>query len=90
MASRARYPTQFHNSIVVNECRKSKNKVLHTTHDIRASIKTTLFENIPAPLLHTGIGNLVSPRVCSLLKLVLLCSREASELEIVFVDIQKY
>ena len=32
------------------ECRRSKIKVLHTTQDIKVSIKSTLFENIPAPL----------------------------------------
>ena len=35
------------------EYRRSKIKVLHTTQDIKVSIKSTLFENIPAPLLHT-------------------------------------
>ena len=42
--------------------------------DIKVSIESTFFENIPAPLLNT----------------VLLCSREASEPEIVFADIQKH
>jgi len=55
--------------------------VLYTTQDINVSIKSTLFENIPAPLLH---------RVCSVLKLVLLCSCDASASEIVFADIQKH
>ena len=45
--------TQFHNVIVVPtiEYRRSKNKVVHTTQDINVSIKSTLFENIPAPIL---------------------------------------
>ena len=46
--------TQFHNLIVVPtiEYRRSKNNVVHTTQDINVSIKSTLFENIPAPILH--------------------------------------
>ena len=50
--------TQFHNVIVVPtiEYRRSKNKVVHTTQDINVSIKSTLFENIPAPILHTLAG----------------------------------
>ena len=55
LASRTWYATQFHNIIVVPtiEYRRSKIKVLHTTQDIKVSIKSTLFENIPASLLHT-------------------------------------
>ena len=50
--------TQFHNVIVVPtiEYRRSKNKVVHTTQDINVSIKSTLFENNPAPILHTLAG----------------------------------
>ena len=50
--------TQFHNVIVVPtiEHRRIKNKVVHTTQDINVSIKSTLFENIPAPILHTLAG----------------------------------
>ena len=49
---------QFHNVIVVPtiEYRRSKNKVLHTTQDINVSIKSTLFENISAAILHTLAG----------------------------------
>ena len=66
-------------------------KVLHTTQDIKFSIKSTLFENIPAPLLHTLAEAIDSAtRVSSVVKLVFLCSRDASEPEIVFVDIQKH
>ena len=87
------YPKQFHNFIVVptTEYRRSKNKVLHTTKDINVSIKSTLFENIPAPFLHdlTLAGAIDrQPRVCSVLQLLLLCGRDASEPEIVLVDIQ--
>ena len=47
--------TQFHNVIVVPtiEYRRSKNKVVHTSQDINVSIKSTLFENISAAILHT-------------------------------------
>ena len=50
--------TQFHNVIIVPtiEYRISKNKVVHTTQDINVSINSTLFENIPAPILHTLAG----------------------------------
>ena len=50
--------TQFHNVIVVPtiEYRRSKNKVVHTTQGINVSIKSTLLENIPAPILHTLAG----------------------------------
>ena len=50
--------TQFHIVIVVPtiEYRRSKNKVAHTTQDINVSIKSTLFENIPAAILHTLAG----------------------------------
>ena len=51
--------TQFHNVIFVPTIeyrRRSKNKVVHTTQDIDVSIKSTLFENISAPLLHTLAG----------------------------------
>ena len=59
--------TQFHIVIVVPtiEYKRSKNKVVHTTQDINVSIKSALFENIPAAILHThagrerSIGNLV-------------------------------
>ena len=46
------------------EYRRSKIKVLHTTQDIKVSIKLTLFENIPAPLLHTLAEAIVSPTSC--------------------------
>ena len=55
LVSRTWYAIQFHNIIVVPtiEYRRSKIKVLHTTQDIKVSIKSNLYENIPAPLLHT-------------------------------------
>ena len=89
------YPKQFHNFIVVptTEYGRSKNKVLNTTKDINVSIKSTLFENIAAPLLHdhTLAGAIDrQPRVCSVLQLLLLCGRDAKEPEIVLVDIQKH
>ena len=40
--------------------------------------------------IHSLKRSIRQPRVCSVLKLVLLCSRDASEPEIVFVDIQKH
>ena len=43
-----------HNFTILSLCQLlCKIKVLHTTQDIKVSIKSTLFENIPAPLLHT-------------------------------------
>ena len=59
-------PTQFHNFIVVPtiEYRRSKNKVLHTTQDIKVSIESTLFENIPAPLLQTLTEAIDSATLC--------------------------
>ena len=58
--------TQFHNVMVVpaSEYRRTKNKVVHTTQDISVSIKSTLFENIPVPLLHTLAGAIDSQRSC--------------------------
>ena len=41
-----------------------KNKVVHTTQDINVSIKSTLFENIPVPLLHTLAGAIDGQRSC--------------------------
>ena len=38
------------------EYRRSKNKVVHTTQDINVSIQSTLFENIPAAILHPLAG----------------------------------
>ena len=73
------------------EDRRSKMKVLHTTQHIKVSAKSTLFENIPAPLLHTFAEAIDSTTSClSVVKLVFLRSRDASEPEIVFVDIQKH
>ena len=50
--------TQFQNVIVVPtiEYRRSKNNVVHTTQDINVSIKSTLFQNISAAILHTLAG----------------------------------
>ena len=72
------------------EYRRSKIKVLHTTQDIKVSIKLTLFENIPAPLLHTLAEAIVSPTSCLFsVETGFIISRDASRPEIVFVDIQK-
>ena len=46
--------TQLDNVMVVPTI--EYNKVVHTTQDINVSIKSTLFENIPVPLLHTLAG----------------------------------
>ena len=59
--------TQFHNVIVVPtiEYSRIKNKVVHTTQDINVSMKSTLFENFPAAILHTLAGAIdrYKPRV---------------------------
>ena len=75
--------------------RRSKNKVLHTTQDINVTIKSTLLKTFQLPFfihsLERSIDSATSSfRVYSVLKLVLLCSRDASAPEIVFVDIKKH
>ena len=52
-----------HRYIHVRNFVRKKPHILHTTQDIKVSNKSTLFENIPAPLLHTlaeAIGSATS------------------------------
>ena len=73
------------------EYRRSKIKVLHTTQDTKVSFKLTLFENIPAPLLHTLAEAIDSATSCLFsVETGFIGSRDVSKPEIVFVDIQEH
>ena len=74
---------------------RSKIKVLHTTQDIKVSIKSTLCENIPVPLLHytrrsDRFANLVSLRCWNWFHHVVVTHRNQKSSLWIFKSIESF